>query len=92
MAGEQMKKLLLTTLLFGLTASAESLDIRTLVQQAKPALVQIAAFDKEGKLLGTGTGFFVSADGYLVTNYHVVDGASSILPEITEDRLPRLSL
>ncbi len=26
----------------------------------------------------TGTGFFISADGYLLTNYHVVDGARSL--------------
>jgi len=70
----------LVTLLLGLIAySAGATDIRVLVQQAKPAVVHIATFDKDGKLLGTGTGFFVSADGYLVTNAHVVNGIHSIL-------------
>jgi serine protease Do len=27
---------------------------------------------------GQGSGFFISADGYAVTNYHVVDGAKSV--------------
>ncbi|MFD2518314.1 trypsin-like peptidase domain-containing protein [Salinimicrobium flavum] len=27
---------------------------------------------------GNGTGFFISRDGYLATNYHVIDGASEI--------------
>jgi len=63
-----MKKLFLATLLLGLTGSGLAADIRAMIQQAKPAVVHIATFDKEGKLLGTGTGFFVSADGHLVTN------------------------
>lgn len=72
-----MKKLLLIALL--LAGSAFAGDIRVLVQNAKPAVVHIATLDKNGKLLATGTGFFISADGYLVTNEHVVEGAHSIL-------------
>jgi S1-C subfamily serine protease len=29
-------------------------------------------------LLKTGTGFFISPDGLLLTNYHVISGGSSI--------------
>jgi len=75
-----MKKLAIATLLFlALAASAWAGDIRALVQNAKPAVLHIATFDREGKVLGYGTAFFISADGYLVTNEHVVDGAHSIL-------------
>ncbi len=73
-----MKRLLFLTLL-ALAVSAWGGDIRVIVQNCKPAVLQIHTFDKDGNLLGAATGFFVTADGYLVTNAHVVDGASSIL-------------
>jgi serine protease Do len=42
--------------------------------------------DREGRhggMMGQGSGFFISADGYAVTNNHVVDGADKI--EVTTD-------
>src|SRR5207302_9632265 len=54
-------------------------DISALVQKAKPAVVEILTFDQQNKLLKTGTGFFISPDGVLLTNYHVISGGSSIM-------------
>ena len=31
-----------------------------------------------GPIAGSGTGFFITADGYLLTNHHVVEGARDI--------------
>lgn len=36
-----------------------------------------------GGMMGQGSGFFISADGYAVTNNHVVDGAEKV--EVTTD-------
>ena len=36
-----------------------------------------------GQMTGQGSGFFISADGYAVTNNHVVDGAQKV--EVTTD-------
>ena len=36
-----------------------------------------------GVMMGQGSGFFISSDGYAVTNNHVVDGASKV--EVTTD-------
>jgi serine protease Do len=35
---------------------------------------------------GVGSGFFISADGYLLTNHHVVEGADEILVTLTDKR------
>ncbi|MFN3536835.1 MAG: Do family serine endopeptidase [Brevundimonas sp.] len=35
---------------------------------------------------GSGSGFFISADGYIVTNNHVVENASEITVRLTDDR------
>jgi hypothetical protein len=58
---------------------ANDVDIPAIVRQAKPAVVQIVAIDQQHETLNIGTGFFISADGDLLTNYHVIADATSIL-------------
>ena len=41
---------------------------------------------KEQEVRGAGSGFFISADGYVVTNNHVIEGATDIEIVLTNDK------
>ncbi len=42
--------------------------------------------DSESRPSGVGSGFIVSADGYVMTNAHVVDGADEVVVRLTDKR------
>lgn len=65
-------------------ACAEEMNLPLLARESRPAVALLAAIDSAGKEIATGTGFFVSADGKLVTNWHVVVGAH-VMTAKTED-------
>ena len=56
---------------WGLSAQP-ALDPGTLYKQTSPAVVVIEALGNDGKVARVGSGLLVSADGKLLTNYHVV--------------------
>ena len=47
-----------------------------LFERASPAVVYVVVRDKNFKPIGLGSGFFVDAGGLIVTNYHVIKGAT----------------
>jgi S1-C subfamily serine protease len=57
----------------GELSSAEKSQI-AIFEQASPSVVHITSIGARGT--GTGTGFIWDRNGYIVTNYHVVAGAS----------------
>lgn len=63
-----------------------SLEPREIAARAAPAVVGITALDAAGKPVAQGTGFTVSADGVLVTNFHVIERAATVRVELPEGR------
>ena len=45
---------------------------------ARRATVLVVATGRRGEVVGQGTGFFLSADGLVATNYHVIKGARAL--------------
>jgi S1-C subfamily serine protease len=65
--------------LFASFGAARADTIPEIVAKTKQAVVEILTYDEQNRLLKTGTGFFISPDGALLTNYHVISGGSSIV-------------
>ena len=66
-------------------ASLVVLDLAEIVDQTAPSVVEVFTETKkvsnwfqEYVMEGAGSGVILSEDGYIVTNHHVIDGASTI--------------
>jgi hypothetical protein len=59
-------------------------DIPAIAKAANGVVVSIITSDKDGRPVAQGTGFLVSTDGRIVTNYHVIQGASSAIIKLPD--------
>jgi putative serine protease PepD len=69
-----------------LPSSAGALDLPKLAAAAKPSVVLVTLYDGRGQKVASGSGFFVSSDGRLVTNHHVVEGATRATVTLSDGR------
>ncbi len=62
------------------TNKGRHLDIPAISREADGSIVSIVMSDKDGHPLAQGSGFLVSKNGHIVTNYHVIkNGASAVI-------------
>jgi S1-C subfamily serine protease len=66
---------LLGSCVSGLSQSQAGSPVSEVAKQHSKSIVQIVAQDRNGKELGTGSGFIVKSEGVVVTNYHVIERA-----------------
>jgi len=66
-------------------AASTKLAVSEIAARCSSAVVSITTKDKEGKDIGMGSGFIVSEDGLIVTNFHVVESSYQVEVKIGED-------
>ena len=71
--------LIITACVTNIRAETEMIDLKALAKKARPAVMLLIVSDANGKEIATSTGFMVSADGKLITNYHVVRNAAALV-------------
>ncbi|MCX8012313.1 MAG: tetratricopeptide repeat protein, partial [Desulfobacterota bacterium] len=74
---DHVKKLvIIIPLLFisGFNILAEEV-LPEIINKVKPSTVLILIYNKEGEITARGSGFFISQDGEIITNRHLLEGA-----------------
>lgn len=67
-----------------LMTAQKELTSEQVYEKCSPSVFYIEIFDKNRNLTSTGSGFFIDNYGTAVTNYHVIDGASSATATISD--------
>src|SRR5258708_25013772 len=62
------------------------------IDRVGPAVTHVQVADKAGRPRGSGSGVIFTPDGYLLTNHHVVDGASRLSASLPDGRELEASL
>ena len=75
--------IIISVVLFGFVSCQKSL--RDIIQQAEDASFIIYTYDDFGSPHGSGSGFFIDANGTGITNYHVLDGASKAFIKTSDE-------
>lgn len=57
---------------------AATLAPSQIYQMIVGSMVRVEAYDKNGQMFSVGSGFFISDNGYIATNYHVISGAAAL--------------
>jgi S1-C subfamily serine protease len=67
-----------------MSASAAASELSDLADKTRPSVVLLTVEDASGRKIGTGTGFFASTDGRIITNHHVIEGGAKITATLSD--------
>lgn len=82
-----IKLLFLISLVTGVVAAQSApprRDVPAIAKTADGAIVSIVMLDKEGSPIAKRSGFLISKDGVILTNYHVIENGSSAIVKLPE--------
>jgi hypothetical protein len=77
--------IIFSPLIFASGAIDENLP--SLIKKIKPSTVIIFTYNEKGEFLKQGSGFFISQNGDVITNYHVIQGASSAEIKTADEKI-----
>ncbi|MCM0647984.1 trypsin-like peptidase domain-containing protein [Clostridium swellfunianum] len=77
-----------------LASKGEALTVSEVAKKVGPAVVAVTTqvqgnvdlFGKSGVQQGVGTGMIINQEGYILTNYHVVEGAQQVKVILSNDK------
>jgi tetratricopeptide (TPR) repeat protein len=77
--------------IFFLPALAQD-KLPEIIEKIAPTTVVILTYDKDGKNMGQGSGFFISQSGDVITNKHVLAGANRAEAKTAEGKVYPITL
>ncbi len=72
------------------TCSGEE-GLPAMIRRVEPSIVVLFTYNREGKFVGQGSGFFVNQEGDVITNYHVLKGASRAEARMSDGSVYRVN-
>jgi S1-C subfamily serine protease len=66
------------------TKQGKPLDIPAISREANGSIVSIVMLDKDGHPIAQGSGFLISKDGWVMTNYHVIKTGTSAMIKLPD--------
>jgi tetratricopeptide (TPR) repeat protein len=83
--------LMMTLWLYGCSGGADPLrltvpNLKDLVGTVQQSVVTVVNYDVDGDITSIGSGFFISTNGVLLTNLHVLDGAYNAVIKTREGK------
>ena len=69
------------------SSKTSSPEFQKVASKVGPAVILVTVFDPSGRLVRTGTGFFISEDGRFVTNSHIVEGGANAVAKSADGKI-----